>query len=102
MKNKIQPLLSKFSKYLLEASKKPDSHSLGRAGVLSKPEGSKAAYISYGFKAPIAIALAPWFAHAMPHFKLIQVVRLKITPDKSLFYLHKYCQILRILYTLIF
>ena len=102
LKNTVQPLLAKFSKYLLEASKKPDSHSLGRAGVLSKPEGSNAAYITYGFKAPIAITLAPWFAHVMPHFKLIQVVRLKIILDKSLYYLQKYYQILRILYTLIF
>jgi len=56
-------------------SNKPTSYVLRYAGVLPVPDGVNASKVVYGFKAPIAMTLAPWFAHVIPHFKFIHVLR---------------------------
>lgn len=48
---------------------------LAKGGALKKPVGASASLISFGFKAPVAMTLSPWFAHLIPHFKLLHVLR---------------------------
>jgi hypothetical protein len=45
------------------------------ARPLDVRHGSSASNVQYGFKAPVAMTLAPWWAHMRPHFKFLHVVR---------------------------
>eukprot|EP01034_Spumella_vulgaris_P001173 gene1173-1556_t len=54
---------------------KPTSHRLAVGGVLPKTKGASASKVAYGFKAPVAMTLSPWWAELLPHFKLLHVVR---------------------------
>lgn len=56
-------------------STKPTSFTLAVGGALAKPKNTSAPLISYGFKAPVAMTMAPMFAHLVPHFKFLHVVR---------------------------
>jgi hypothetical protein len=56
-------------------SVKPQSFKLAVGGVLPHPEGVQATAVKYGFKAPVAMTLTPWFAELSPHFKMVHVLR---------------------------
>lgn len=56
-------------------STKPTSHTLAVGGALPRPKGMVAAGVSFGFKAPVAMTLAPFWAALAPAFKLLHVLR---------------------------
>jgi hypothetical protein len=56
-------------------SVKPTSHTLAVGGALPKSKNSFSSRIEFGFKAPVAMTLAPWFAHVVPYFRFIHVLR---------------------------
>lgn len=56
-------------------SKKPESTVLARGGKLNGPEGVRAAGVSFGIKAPVAMVMVPWWRHMSPNFKFLHVVR---------------------------
>ena len=56
-------------------SHKPESHKLAVGGALPRKQGTDATRVQYGFKAPVAMTLAPYWAHLTSHFKLLHVVR---------------------------
>jgi len=56
-------------------SVKPQSFKLAVGGVLPHPSDATTEGVKYGFKAPVAMTLAPWFAELSPHFKLVHVLR---------------------------
>jgi len=59
----------------LQDSSKPTSYKLAVGGALQRPAHTSAAGVQYGFKAPVAMTLAPCFADLSPHFKLVHVLR---------------------------
>jgi hypothetical protein len=58
-------------------SHKPTSYVLAKGGVLPKPDPNEttAKDVKYGFKAPVAMTLVPWWAYLIPDFKFLHVVR---------------------------
>ena len=56
-------------------SHKPESHKLAVGGSLPREPGTDALRVKFGFKAPVAMTLAPYWAHLTPNFKLLHVVR---------------------------
>ena len=56
-------------------SMKPQSFVLAKGGRLNKPAGLTANKVEFGFKAPVAMTLAPWWLHVLPSFKFLHVVR---------------------------
>lgn len=56
-------------------SLKPESHKLAVGGALNRPFHTDALKVSFGFKAPVAMTLAPYWALMRPKFKLLHVVR---------------------------
>ena len=48
---------------------------LAVGGALRKPRGTNASRVDFGFKAPVAMTLAPWWAKMLPHFQLLHVLR---------------------------
>lgn len=56
-------------------SLKPTSYKLAVGGVLPHPADVTTNSVLYGFKAPVAMTLAPWFAELSPHFKFVHVLR---------------------------
>ena len=70
-RSKVASILGQVEK----DSIKPTSYKLAVGGVLPHPEGVTARSVLYGFKAPVAMTLIPWFADLSPHFKVIHVLR---------------------------
>jgi hypothetical protein len=58
-----------------EDSRKPTSYRLAVGGALPRPANKDATSISFGFKAPVAMTLAPLWAHVIPNFKFLHVLR---------------------------
>ena len=56
-------------------SHKPTSYKLAKGGALPLPAEVGTRGVKFGFKAPVAMALVPYWAHLVPHFKLLHVVR---------------------------
>ena len=56
-------------------SHKPTSYKLAKGGALPRPSSVGASGVKFGFKAPVAMTLVPYWAHLVPHFKLLHVVR---------------------------
>lgn len=56
-------------------SRKPTSYQLAVGGALPNPIGIASSSISFGFKAPVAMTLSPWWAEVIPNFKLLHVLR---------------------------
>lgn len=54
---------------------RPTSYKLAVGGALPRPTDVRARSVAFGFKAPVAMTLAPYWAHLLPHFKLLHVVR---------------------------
>ena len=46
-----------------------------KGGVLARPPAADAPDIEFAFKAPVAMALAPWWAEMLPRYK---VTRLRV------------------------
>jgi hypothetical protein len=71
MKTSLQTLLD-----IVESdSHKPTSYVLAKGGALPRPKGISVSRIKYGFKAPVAMTLAPYWAYMLPHFRLLHVLR---------------------------
>ena len=71
MKTSLQKLLD-----IAESdSHKPTSYVLAKGGALPRPKGISVSRIKYGFKAPVAMTLAPYWAYMLPHFRLLHVLR---------------------------
>eukprot|EP01041_Mallomonas_annulata_P003225 gene3225-6375_t len=58
-----------------EDSSKPQSFILARGGVLRRPPGTEATAVSFGFKAPVAMTLLPFWVSVAPNLKFLHVVR---------------------------
>lgn len=56
-------------------SHKPMSHTLGVGGVLKINGNVTVNNIKYGFKAPVAMTLAPFWAYLLNDFRMLHVVR---------------------------
>jgi hypothetical protein len=56
-------------------SSKPQSFVLARGGALPRPKGVEARLIEYGFKAPVAMTLNPFWHELLPNFRFLHVVR---------------------------
>eukprot|EP00597_Dinobryon_sp_UTEXLB2267_P004862 CAMPEP_0170077396 /NCGR_PEP_ID=MMETSP0019_2-20121128/14224_1 /TAXON_ID=98059 /ORGANISM="Dinobryon sp., Strain UTEXLB2267" /LENGTH=528 /DNA_ID=CAMNT_0010289705 /DNA_START=50 /DNA_END=1637 /DNA_ORIENTATION=+ len=71
--------LSKSLKSLLDLAKrdsvKPQSQILAVGGALKKTAGSSSSEVDFGFKAPVAMTLVPWWSELLPHFKFLHVLR---------------------------
>lgn len=48
---------------------------LKQSGILKTRSGTSSANISFGFKAPISMALLPWFAHEVLNLRFLHVIR---------------------------
>ena len=75
LKGRTEKAVQKILHKLDEDSVKPTSYRLAVGGVLPIPDGAHAETIKYGFKAPVAMTLAPWWAHELPHFKIVHALR---------------------------
>lgn len=56
-------------------SHKPTSYQLAVGGVLPRRQDADCSKMLYGFKAPIAMSMVPLWAHKLPHFKFLHVLR---------------------------
>lgn len=56
-------------------SLKPQSFILAKGGALPKGTGLSASLVKYGFKAPVSMTLAPWWAALTSDFKFLHVLR---------------------------
>lgn len=56
-------------------STKPPSNKLAVGGVLPKPPHIQAKYVKYGFKAPVAMTLLPYWVHLLSSSMFIHVLR---------------------------
>eukprot|EP00605_Chrysophyceae_sp_TOSAG23-4_P000618 GSChrysophyteH1.ASY1.ANO1.697.1 assembled CDS len=56
-------------------SRKPQSFVLAKGGALPRPKNSDASRVSFGFKAPVAMTLAPFWSYIEPHVMLLHVLR---------------------------
>ena len=71
IKEQLHTLINKAA----EDSKKPTSYRLAVGGALPRPENKDASNILFGFKAPVAMTLAPLWAHIIPNFRFLHVLR---------------------------
>jgi len=71
IKNQLNILINKAA----EDSTKPTSYKLAVGGALPRPSNIYATKISYGFKAPVSMTLAPLWADVVPHFRFLHVLR---------------------------
>eukprot|EP01036_Dinobryon_divergens_P026983 gene26983-35688_t len=75
----VKKFMSRSLRSLLDRARadsvKPQSNILAVGGALRKPSGTSAARIEFGFKAPVAMTLTPWWAHLLPQFQLLHVLR---------------------------
>ena len=72
---KMKDSLGKLLEIAEGDSHKPTSHVLAKGGALPKAKGASASRIKYGFKAPVAMTLGPYWAHMLPHFRFLHVLR---------------------------
>ena len=72
---KMKDALGKLLEIAEGDSVKPTSYVLAKGGALPRPKGISVSRIKYGFKAPVAMALAPYWAYMLPHFRLLHVLR---------------------------
>jgi hypothetical protein len=56
-------------------SAKPQSFQLAKGGALPVPAGTHAHNVKFGFKAPVAMTLMPWWKEVCPHLMFIHVTR---------------------------
>jgi hypothetical protein len=67
--------LKRLLRQAKDDSHKPQSFILAKGGALPKPDGISAGLIDYGFKAPVAMTLNPWWHELLPNYKFLHVVR---------------------------
>jgi hypothetical protein len=67
----LRRLLSQAAK----DSHKPESKTLAVGGALPTPSHVHAVDVLYGFKAPVAMTLIPWWKKLNPHFMFLHVLR---------------------------
>lgn len=80
---KIDPKVHKSVRFRLSQlvkqaelhSTRPESHKLAVGGALRRTPNTDATRVKFGFKAPVAMTLAPYWAHLAPKFKLLHVLR---------------------------
>ena len=56
-------------------SHRPESFKLAVGGALKRTTNADATRVQFGFKAPVAMTLAPYWAYLAPKFKLLHVLR---------------------------
>ena len=56
-------------------SRKLESYTLAVGGALTKPSNIKVSGVKYGFKAPVAMTLAPFWASLLSDFRMLHVLR---------------------------
>lgn len=75
----LQSTVSHDLRRLLEQaaldSSKPQSFTLAKGGALPVPAGTHAYNVKFGFKAPVAMTLMPWWREVCPHLMFIHVTR---------------------------
>lgn len=73
--SKIAESLGKLLKLADSDSRKLESHILAVGGSLPKPLNVTVSAVKYGFKAPVAMLLAPYWALLLKDFKMLHVLR---------------------------
>jgi hypothetical protein len=73
--SRIAESLGKLLKLADSDSRKLESHVLAVGGSLPKPLNVTVSAVKYGFKAPVAMLLAPYWALLMKDFKMLHVLR---------------------------
>jgi hypothetical protein len=73
--SRIAESLAKLLKLADSDSRKLESHVLAVGGSLPKPLNVTVSAVKYGFKAPVAMLLAPYWALLMKDFKMLHVLR---------------------------
>lgn len=73
--NRVSSSLRRLVARAREDSSKGQSFKLAVGGALPRAKGTSAGGVSFGFKAPVAMTLAPYWASLEPHFRLLHVVR---------------------------
>jgi hypothetical protein len=75
LKTKEAHDLERLLEQVKRDSIKPTSHKLAVGGVLPKPAHIDAKYVQYGFKAPVAMTLVPYWIDLLPSSIFIHVLR---------------------------
>jgi hypothetical protein len=73
--SQVRSSLHRLVEQARQDAKKPQSFVLAKGGALPRPSGADAKRVSFGFKAPVAMTLVPYWADIEPHFKLLHVLR---------------------------
>ena len=71
----VSGLLEKLLNLVDSDSRKIESDVLAVGGCLPKPLNVTAKSIKYGFKAPVAMTLGPYWAYLLKDFKMLHVLR---------------------------
>lgn len=71
----VSDALSRLVAQAAADSHKPTSYRLAVGGALPRSPLYTVSRVKFGFKAPVAMTLTPYWAQLMPHFKLLHVVR---------------------------
>lgn len=75
LRNRMTRDIDRLLHRLHEDSSKPPSNKLAVGGVLPKPPHIQAKHVQYGFKAPVAMTLLPYWVHSLPSSMFIHVLR---------------------------
>ena len=75
IRTSISGLLQKLLNLVESDSRKSESYELAKGGSLPKPLKATAKAIKYGFKAPVAMTLGPYWAYLLKDFKMLHVLR---------------------------
>ena len=73
IRTSVSGLLKKLLNLVETDSLKPESRTLATGGSLPKPLNVTAKAVKYGFKAPVAMTLGPYWAYLLKDFKMLHV-----------------------------
>ena len=75
IRTSVSGLLQKLLNLVESDSRKSESHILAKGGSLPKPSNVTAKTVKYGFKAPVAMTLGPYWSYLLNDFKMLHVLR---------------------------
>ncbi len=75
LKYSTTDMIQKLLKRAEEDSTKPTSYKLAVGGLLPKNKNADAHYVKFGFKAPVAMTMVPWWFKYIPNAKFLHIVR---------------------------
>lgn len=75
IRTSVSGLLQKLLNLVESDSRKSESHILAKGGSLPKPSNVTAKAVKYGFKAPVAMTLGPYWSYLLNDFKMLHVLR---------------------------